>query len=66
MTDELTGKTIAILAASGVEQVELVQPRQAVTDAGATTELVSRRHRRGPWASRAAVCRSSTRECCGS
>jgi protease I len=32
---------VAILAAPGVEQVELVQPRQAVTDAGASAELVS-------------------------
>ena len=41
MTDELTDRRIAILAASGVEQVELVQPRQAVEDAGARTELLS-------------------------
>jgi hypothetical protein len=30
MASELQGKTIAILAADGVEQVELEQPRQAV------------------------------------
>ena len=41
MADELNGKTIAILAADGVEQVELEQPRQAVQDAGATVELIS-------------------------
>src|SRR4051794_14242529 len=41
MSDELQGKKIAILAADGVEQVELEQPRQAVEDAGATTELLS-------------------------
>jgi protease I len=41
MTGTLTGRRVAILAARGVEQVELVQPRQAVTDAGATTELLS-------------------------
>jgi protease I len=41
MTGTLTGVRVAILAARGVEQVELVQPRQAVTDAGATTELLS-------------------------
>lgn len=29
MADELQGKTIAILAADGVEQVELEQPRDA-------------------------------------
>jgi protease I len=41
MADELQGKTIAILAADGVEQVELEQPRQAVERAGADTELLS-------------------------
>jgi len=41
MANELSGKKIAILAADGVEQVELEQPRQAVLDAGATVELVS-------------------------
>jgi len=30
MASELRGKTIAILAADGVEQVDLEQPRQAV------------------------------------
>ncbi|MFC9964069.1 type 1 glutamine amidotransferase domain-containing protein [Nocardia ignorata] len=37
----LTGKRVAILATDGVEQVELVQPRAAVEDAGATTTLIS-------------------------
>ena len=41
MADELKGKKIAILAAEGVEQVELQQPREAVTNAGAQTELLS-------------------------
>ncbi len=41
MADELQGKKIAILAADGVEQVELEQPRDAVTRAGAQTELLS-------------------------
>jgi len=41
MADELQGKKVAILAADGVEQVELQQPRQAVEDAGAETELLS-------------------------
>ncbi len=41
MADELKGQTIAILAADGVEQVELEQPRQAVENAGAQTELLS-------------------------
>ena len=38
---ELTGKRVAILAAEGVERVELEQPRSAVEDAGASTELLS-------------------------
>ncbi|MFD9962188.1 type 1 glutamine amidotransferase domain-containing protein [Amycolatopsis sp. NPDC058986] len=41
MTATLQGKRVAILAADGVEQVELVEPRKAVTDAGATAEVVS-------------------------
>src|SRR3984885_15774389 len=41
MASELQGKTIAILAADGVEQVELEQPRRAVQAAGAVTELLS-------------------------
>ncbi|MEJ7797471.1 MAG: type 1 glutamine amidotransferase domain-containing protein [Solirubrobacteraceae bacterium] len=41
MSDELQGKRIAILAADGVERVELEQPRDAVQQAGAQTELLS-------------------------
>jgi len=41
MADELRDRTIAILAADGVEQVELEQPRQTVQDAGARTVLLS-------------------------
>ncbi|HWH10960.1 MAG TPA: type 1 glutamine amidotransferase domain-containing protein [Solirubrobacteraceae bacterium] len=41
MSEQLNGKTIAILAADGVEQVELERPRRAVEDAGAQTELLS-------------------------
>lgn len=41
MASDLRGKTIAILAADGVEQVELEQPRRAVQAAGAVTELLS-------------------------
>lgn len=41
MSNDLNGKTIAILAADGVEKVELEQPRAALTDAGATVELLS-------------------------
>jgi protease I len=41
MSDVLKGKKIAIIAADGVEQVELEQPRAAVERAGARTELLS-------------------------
>ncbi len=41
MTDELQGKKIAIIATDGVEQSELEEPRKAVEDAGAETELIS-------------------------
>ncbi len=41
MSNQLNGKTIAILAADGVEQVELEEPRAAVEGAGAETELLS-------------------------
>jgi protease I len=37
----LDGKRIAILATNGVEQVELTEPRDAVTREGARTEIVS-------------------------
>jgi protease I len=38
---KLDGKKIAFLATDGVEQVELTEPRKAVEDEGATTELIS-------------------------
>lgn len=41
MSGELQGLRIAVLATDGVEEVELVEPRKAVEQAGATTELVS-------------------------
>ena len=41
MAGELNGRRVAILAADGVERVELEQPRQALQDAGARTEVVS-------------------------
>lgn len=41
MAGRLDGKTVAILATDGVEQVELVEPRKALDAAGATTRLVS-------------------------
>jgi protease I len=37
----LQGKKIAILATDGVEQIELVEPRKALDDAGAETVLLS-------------------------
>ena len=41
MSDVLRDRRVAILAADGVERVELEQPRQAVQDAGAQVELLS-------------------------
>ena len=41
MADSLHGRRVAILAADGVERVELDVPRQAVHAAGAQTELLS-------------------------
>jgi protease I len=42
MTEQkLKGKKVAIVAADMVEQVELVEPRKALEDAGAETELIS-------------------------
>jgi protease I len=40
MAGKLDGKKIAILATDGVEQVELTEPRKALEEAGAKTELV--------------------------
>lgn len=37
----LVGRRIAVLAADGVEQVELVQPMEALRKAGATVDLIS-------------------------
>jgi protease I len=41
MSESLKGKTIAILAADGVEEIEVERPKQAVEAAGARTELLS-------------------------
>jgi protease I len=41
MAGKLDGKRIAIIATDGVEEAELVQPREAVTAAGARAELIS-------------------------
>jgi protease I len=38
---QLANKRIAILATDGVEQVELLQPKQALEQAGAKTEVIS-------------------------
>ncbi|MCE7003508.1 type 1 glutamine amidotransferase [Kibdelosporangium philippinense] len=41
MSAELNGRRVAVLAADGVEQVELTEPVKAVREAGATAELLS-------------------------
>ena len=41
MEKTLEGKKIAILVADGFEQVELTEPKKALEDAGATTQIVS-------------------------
>ena len=41
MADELKGKRVAFLFTEGVEQVELIEPLNAVREAGAETETVS-------------------------
>lgn len=41
MSKQLEGRTIAILATNGVEEVELTEPRKALDEAGAKTVLIS-------------------------
>jgi protease I len=41
MPNELQGRRIAVLAADGVEKVELEAPRSAIEEAGGTVELLS-------------------------
>ena len=41
MTQQLKGQRVGILAADGVERIELEQPRGALHGAGATTEVIS-------------------------
>ncbi len=41
MENQLTGLRVAILATDGVEEAELVEPRKALDEAGATTTLIS-------------------------
>jgi len=43
---KLTNKRVAILAADGFEEVELLEPRKALEEAGATTVVVSPASRR--------------------
>jgi protease I len=46
---DLTGKRIAILCTEGVEQSELVEPRAALDEAGALTEVVSPKDKFRTW-----------------
>ena len=41
MTRELSGKRVAIVVTNGFEQIELTDPRDALEDAGASTDIVS-------------------------
>lgn len=41
MANKLNGKKVAILVANGFEQVEMTKPREALTEAGAETRIVS-------------------------
>lgn len=41
MNESLEGKRVAILVADGFEQSEMTEPRKALDDAGAVTEIVS-------------------------
>lgn len=41
MTDQLQGRKVAVLAADGVEQVELTEPVKAIRDAGGEVVLLS-------------------------
>lgn len=44
MANQLDGKLVAILVEEGFEEVELIAPRQALTDAGARTHVISPNH----------------------
>ena len=41
MVERLHGKRVALLVADGFEQVELTEPKRALEEAGATTQIVS-------------------------
>lgn len=43
MQQNLKGKRVAILATDGFEQVELTDPKRALEEAGATTEVIARK-----------------------
>jgi protease I len=43
MTNDLRNKRIAVLAENGFEQSELIEPKKALEQAGATTEVISPR-----------------------
>ena len=40
MAKDLEGKRVAIVVTNGFEQVELTEPRQALEEAGASTDIV--------------------------
>ena len=41
MANDLSGKRIAIVVANGFEQIEMTDPREALENAGAETDLIS-------------------------
>lgn len=43
MSNSLNGKRVALLVTDGFEQVELTGPKQALENAGATTEILSKK-----------------------
>ena len=47
MSEDLMGVKVAILVMNGFEQAELVKPRQALQEAGATTHIVSAEPKEG-------------------
>ncbi len=61
MDNQLEGRRVAILAADGYEESELLEPRKALDDAGATTEVISLEHgkikgwAKGNWAGQVEV-----------
>jgi protease I len=41
VSEQLEGKTVAILVADGFEQIEFTEPKKALEEAGATVKVVS-------------------------